>query len=132
MSDQRYPSEKLDQYMLRLPDGMRDKIKDAAAANNRSMNAEIVARLSASLDTKTAALASKGVPNEVVQSVAEGIFAYLAAEGWTPPEDHDPSEDAEHKTEVTERRSLPPRDAAPTEPADTPAPRQRRTLPPRK
>lgn len=31
--------------MLRLPDGMRDRIKAAAAENNRSMNAEIVATL---------------------------------------------------------------------------------------
>lgn len=31
--------------MLRLPDGMRDRLKAAAAENNRSMNAEIVARL---------------------------------------------------------------------------------------
>lgn len=31
--------------MLRLPDGMRDRVKEAAAANNRSMNAEIVATL---------------------------------------------------------------------------------------
>lgn len=28
--------------MLRLPDGLRDRIKAAAEANNRSMNAEIV------------------------------------------------------------------------------------------
>ena len=34
-----------DQYMLRLPGGMRDRIKAAAEGNNRSMNAEIVARL---------------------------------------------------------------------------------------
>ena len=32
-------------FNLRLPDGMRDRIKDAAARNNRSMNAEIVATL---------------------------------------------------------------------------------------
>lgn len=31
--------------MLRLPDGMRDRIKAAAEKNNRSMNAEIVAAL---------------------------------------------------------------------------------------
>lgn len=31
--------------MLRLPDGMRDRIKAAAEMNNRSMNAEIVAAL---------------------------------------------------------------------------------------
>ena len=34
-----------DKFMLRLPDGMRDRIKAAAEANNRSMNAEIVATL---------------------------------------------------------------------------------------
>ena len=31
--------------MLRFPDGMRERLKNEAAANNRSMNAEIVARL---------------------------------------------------------------------------------------
>lgn len=31
--------------MVRMPDGMRDEIAKAAKANNRSMNAEIVARL---------------------------------------------------------------------------------------
>lgn len=34
-----------DKFMLRLPDGMRERIKIAADANNRSMNAEIVATL---------------------------------------------------------------------------------------
>lgn len=34
-----------DKFMLRLPDGMRERIKAAAEANNRSMNAEIVATL---------------------------------------------------------------------------------------
>lgn len=34
-----------DKFMLRLPDGMRDRIKGAAEVNNRSMNAEIVATL---------------------------------------------------------------------------------------
>lgn len=34
-----------DKFMLRLPDGMRDRIKAAADGNNRSMNAEIVATL---------------------------------------------------------------------------------------
>lgn len=39
------PSRKLDQYIVRLPDGMRARIKAAADANARSMNAEIVAAL---------------------------------------------------------------------------------------
>lgn len=42
-----YPSEVQDRYIVRFPDGMRDTIADAAKANNRSMNAEIVSRLAA-------------------------------------------------------------------------------------
>lgn len=38
-------SRGLDKVIVRLPDGMRDTLRDAAAENNRSMNAEIVARL---------------------------------------------------------------------------------------
>ena len=34
-----------DKFMLRLPDGMRERIKLAAEVNKRSMNAEIVATL---------------------------------------------------------------------------------------
>jgi hypothetical protein len=34
-----------DKFMLRLPDGMRDAIKESAKKNNRSMNAEIVVAL---------------------------------------------------------------------------------------
>lgn len=41
------PSRTADQFVVRLPDGMRDKIAEAAKANGRSMNAEIVARLGA-------------------------------------------------------------------------------------
>ena len=40
-----FPSNEADRFQVRLPDGLRDRIKDDAAANNRSMNSEIVARL---------------------------------------------------------------------------------------
>ncbi len=40
-----FPSRRLDKFVLRLPDGMRDKIGIAARNNKRAMNAEIVARL---------------------------------------------------------------------------------------
>lgn len=40
-----YPSDQADKVLVRMPDGMRDRLKDAAKANNRTMNAEIVARL---------------------------------------------------------------------------------------
>lgn len=39
-----------DKFMLRLPDGMRERIKASADANNRSMNAEIISRLEESFD----------------------------------------------------------------------------------
>lgn len=43
-----YPSEQADKFLLRLPDGMRERLKAEAEVNKRSMNAEIVARLEAS------------------------------------------------------------------------------------
>lgn len=45
MSKQPFPSDLQDKFMLRLPEGMRDRIKAAADRNNRSMNAEIVLAL---------------------------------------------------------------------------------------
>lgn len=38
-----------DKFMLRLPDGMREHLKSEAASNKRSLNAEIVDRLEATL-----------------------------------------------------------------------------------
>lgn len=38
-----------DRYIVRFPDGMRDRLKDEAVRNNRSLNAEIISRLSFSL-----------------------------------------------------------------------------------
>lgn len=38
-----------DRYIVRFPDGMRDQLKQAAAQNGRSLNAEIVHRLEESL-----------------------------------------------------------------------------------
>lgn len=39
--------------MLRLPDGMRERVREAAEQNKRSMNAEIIARLEASFSPAT-------------------------------------------------------------------------------
>ncbi len=44
------PSRTADQFVIRLPEGMRDRVAAAAKANGRSMNAEIVAILAAGLD----------------------------------------------------------------------------------
>ena len=40
-------SQDSDQFKIRMPDGLRDQIKAAADANGRSMNAEIIHRLTA-------------------------------------------------------------------------------------
>jgi hypothetical protein len=43
-----FPSDAADKVLVRMPNGMRDRLKEEAKANNRTMNAEIVARLSRS------------------------------------------------------------------------------------
>lgn len=67
-----------DQFGLRLPDGMRDRLHDAAKANGRSANAEIIARLessfqagAASLDGEIAALIGRHVDAEVRRRLRE-------------------------------------------------------------
>ncbi|MDI6025634.1 Arc family DNA-binding protein [Corticibacterium sp. UT-5YL-CI-8] len=37
-----FPSSKQDQFVLRFPDGLRDRIKASAEKHGRSMNAEII------------------------------------------------------------------------------------------
>lgn len=46
MSNERFPSQLAERFQIRLPDGLRDQIKADAEANGRSMNSEIIARLS--------------------------------------------------------------------------------------
>ena len=50
MKQKPFPSQVAPRFMIRMPDGMRETIADIAERNNRSMNAEIVDRLSASLE----------------------------------------------------------------------------------
>ena len=62
MSRKGYPSQVADQFVLRLPDGLRDQIKADAKANGRSMNAEIVARLEGSAKTLRDEIAIAALP----------------------------------------------------------------------
>lgn len=68
-----YPSEQADKYLLRLPEGMRERLKEAAQENNRSMNAEIVARLEQSFLTKVHADGTREV------SMSRGEYRKLIA-----------------------------------------------------
>lgn len=40
-----YASQRLDRYIIKFPDGMRDQLKKAEKENNRSLNAEIICQL---------------------------------------------------------------------------------------
>jgi formylmethanofuran:tetrahydromethanopterin formyltransferase len=50
-----------DKFMLRMPDGMREKFAQIAKANNRSLNGELIQRLEKSLL----------VPTDVVEACLE-------------------------------------------------------------
>ncbi|QEY58871.1 Arc family DNA-binding protein [Pseudomonas sp. C27(2019)] len=44
-----YSSRTADKFVVRLPEGMRDRIAEVARSQHRSMNSEIIARLESSL-----------------------------------------------------------------------------------
>jgi plasmid stability protein len=48
------PSHELERFIVRLPDGMRERIAASAKASERSMNAEIVHRLEQSFSSEGA------------------------------------------------------------------------------
>lgn len=56
-------------FLVRMPEGMRDRIADAAKANGRSMNSEIVARLESSFDPPK--------PPRLTEEEKEEIWEYL-------------------------------------------------------
>ena len=48
----KFPSQEMDRFNVRLPNGMRDAIAERAKENGRSMNAEIVQILEDALSSK--------------------------------------------------------------------------------
>jgi hypothetical protein len=72
------PSRTADQFVVRFPDGMRDRITIEAKANNRSMNAEIIARLEGSISSKPhQTLQAIEAQSRLIQSLG-GYVATLA------------------------------------------------------
>lgn len=73
-----YPSQSQDKYVLRLPDGMRDKIAALAKASGRTMNAEIVQRLQRSIEGVPASPAAPDLgaaSARVLKSVSDSVAA---------------------------------------------------------
>ncbi|MEO9297601.1 Arc family DNA-binding protein [Devosia alba] len=72
------------QFKARLPDDLHQRIKDAASANNRSANAEIVSRLEASFQKDAGALdagISRLIAEHVEQEVKRRMLAVAAQIG---------------------------------------------------
>lgn len=78
-----------EKFNLRLPDGMRALIAEAAARNNRSMNSEIVARLEQSFGEDVAARLEYGVTEKVgvrtITSIVNQVVSQLRKDGWKAP-----------------------------------------------
>ena len=56
-----------DKFMLRLPDGMRDRLRDNAAKNGRTMNAEVIAELEKALGAGEVQRAAAGMAGAIEQ-----------------------------------------------------------------
>lgn len=68
------PVQPEDKYTVRFPDGMRDRLKAEAEANNRSLNAEIIARLESSFSPQNEALMQATL---VAESLRENLTARI-------------------------------------------------------
>lgn len=80
-----------DQFQVRLPEGMRDRIKADADANGRSMNAEVVARLEK--------------PAEVIgmETVMDGLYAIARRLDRIEAQIAAPSDARHHHYAITRR-----------------------------
>lgn len=84
MTDQ-YPSRDLDKVIIRLPDGLKERIRRVAEENGRSVNSELVTLLDRTYPADTtidecveeiAALIAKQ-PTETRAAAWEGVFSKL-------------------------------------------------------
>lgn len=78
----RIPSRGSDQFNLRFPDGMRERIRAAAEENGRSMNAEIIYRLQTTLEMDDYvpgpnAHPDDGLSDEALYELALGLMTAL-------------------------------------------------------
>lgn len=67
-----YSSRTADKFVVRLPDGMRERIAEVARTHHRSMNSEIIARLERTLVGEVEADKGKGSDKPVVSVELNG------------------------------------------------------------
>lgn len=78
MKENNFPSDKLDKFMLRFPDGMRDRVRVASEQNGRSMNSEIIHRLEQSF-VETINRQSGELSAEMARQIAKNARENLLA-----------------------------------------------------
>lgn len=67
-----YSSRTADKFVVRLPDGMRERITEVAKENHRSMNSEIIARLQNSLEQPNDGSVEVTAPDTVIWNPSVG------------------------------------------------------------
>tara|TARA_B100000700_G_scaffold189815_1_gene209169 strand:- start:39703 stop:39942 length:240 start_codon:yes stop_codon:yes gene_type:complete len=72
------------QYKLRMPEELRDRLKEAAKDNHRTMNAEIVARLQESFQPS---VQQHRVPAKVWEALEDAIMSARRERGESPPDE---------------------------------------------
>lgn len=77
-------------YGLRLPPDLKERVQEAAKAANRSMNAEIVARLGASFEDQTAPTVTPEVVSQIISLTVESAVKHVIDLGWRPPDRDEP------------------------------------------
>lgn len=82
MARPKYPSDHQDQYMLRLPGGLRDRIKRFAERNGRSMNAEIVARLQGLVATDAEGYVRIWLPSDLLNRIEKQAISNQTTPDW--------------------------------------------------
>jgi hypothetical protein len=65
MARPKYPSDNVDRFLVRMPDGLREQIKERARKNMRSANGEIVWMLQRLLEAENKTASDSGAtPSE--------------------------------------------------------------------
>lgn len=72
MSRAKFPSEEKEKFMLRMPEGLREKLASVAQANGRSMNSELITRIEASFDVRI------GLESDIARMLEDFINAKVA------------------------------------------------------
>lgn len=109
MTQKKYPSQLAERFQIRLPDGLRDQIRELAASNNRSMNAQIVFMLQFAIEEleMTAAVYGKGEKPRKTETLRDEVRrakhileAILADYGPAMDEDDDNKKGQGEKSEA--------------------------------